>query len=516
MPNAMSDDGANLSTYYIDIEHITMSRQEERKMEELLADGVCNNKSCCKGDSNQNDVIDVDIITDNKRSTSATVDATWPVILLAAKERSRQGQEESGLDWTKEEESVLIEQLKQHSNNASGRYNSIRYDWDQIAMHPALEGRTRNQLKWKWKRIQTRQRGRKKHFSAMASGITNRDRSGRSFDCYENKPKEAYKQTSIKNRNASRNQHRRQTWNWWTKEEEQPLIDLLKQSYTGRIDWKDIAKLPVLAGRTAQQVKHKWQCLKARGPNARGISCAIWSAEEDTRVLELYESTDAESVVQKSMRVAGAFPGRTQTAVQRRYYTLSKHAAEAAKKGLAVSKPALASVETVQTTQCCATRVAGIHGEENTHQLDNKGFPGKLMGRSERARSCGDCEDIGSSEQRGPNSEVEDTVSLATKRRPHIMMHGNNQSSVHKAGPVAVASFSTLTSGNSSPTQLKRRCLDVLPSLIIRPVLQEVEKPISTLWIAPTNDTNWACLSPKKNADVFNDIVSWPLFDGFA
>jgi hypothetical protein len=487
-------------------------------MEKLLADGVYNNEGCWNGDSIQNDVIDVDIITDNERSTPATVDSTWQVSLVAAKERLRQGQEESGLDWTKEQESLLIEQIQQHSNNSSGHYTSIRYDWDQIAMHPALEGRTLNQLKWKWKRIQGKQKRRhKKHHSAMRSDITNRKRSGRSSGCYENKPREAYKKTSIKNSNASRNQHHRQKWNWWTKEEEQPLIDLLNQNTTAPLDWEDIAKLPVLSGRTAEQIKDKWKGLKSRGPNVHGTSSAFWSEEEDTRVLELYESTEAASVLQKSTRVAGAFPGRTQTAVQKRYYTLTKHAAEAAKKRRTFSKPALASVENVQMTQCCTTEAAGFPEEENTHQLDNKGLSGKLLGCSERARRCGDCETIGASEQHGPTSEVEDAVSLATKRRPHIMMYGNTHSSVDKAIPVAAARLSTLTSGKSSPNQFKRRCLTVPPSLIKRPVLQEVlDTTISTFWMAPAYDTNWACLSPKKNEEVFNDIVSWPVFDNSA
>jgi hypothetical protein len=484
--------------------------------EKLLADDVCKSKSCCNGDDSQNNVIDVDIITENKMSMPAAVDATWQVKLLAAKERSRQGQAESGRDWTKEEETSLIEQLQQHSNNAAGRYNSIRYDWDQIANHPALEGRTLNQLKWKWKRIQIRKRRHKKQDSSMRSDITkNRDRSGRSSGRYENKPIEAYKQTSITSRNASKSQHRRHKSKWWTKDEEQPLLDLLNQNFTAHVEWEDIAKLPVLSGRTADQIKGKWKGLKSRGPTLHGTSSALWSAEEDTRVLELYECTEASSVFRKSIRVAGSFPGRTQTAVLKRCYTLRKQAAEeATKKRLIVSEPALAIDKTVQTRQSCTVEASGIHEEESTDQLDSKKLvPGGLLGRSKQARSCGDCDGVGASEHYGPDSAVYNTVSLAIKGRPHTTIYGSTHSSMHKAGSVAAAGSSTSTPAIISSNQLEPRRLAALPPSIKRPVLRRAHGTLPNSWMAPTYVTSWVSLSPKKNEEAFNANVSWPLFD---
>jgi hypothetical protein len=318
-------------------------------------------------------------------------------LLMANKERER------SFIWTKGEERALL-------NLQDSTY---RNDWDTIAKHPELAGRTLNQIKSKCKNMCGRQ--------------------------------------NLNNQSNITTQHRRQRRTRWTKEEQQPLLDLLlNQSTTDCIDWDDIAKCPALVDRTVKQVKEKWKGLKARGATLRCASSTRWSAEEDDRILEVYERmTEAGLVSEKLKLVAKAIPGRTQIAVQKRYYVLTrKHAKEGSDKNvLAVS------VNDTLTTKCNTTDAAVIHKEENAQELDRKHLLSKrLLKHSESVISCGDDGgvDTGASEQHALKRAADNAVRLAKKRRLHIMMDPrtciSEQSSSHNVATVAEARSSTSTS----------------------------------------------------------------------
>jgi hypothetical protein len=317
------------------------------------------------------------------------------------------------------------------------------------------------------------------------------------------------KQNSINRNNGNKSTHRRKRRSQWTKEEEQPLLDLTKQTSTAfQIDWEDISKNPVLACRTTTQIKEKWKYMKRRESIVQGISSALPSLKEDACVLNLCKGTEAGSLFQKPIRVAEAFQGRPANECS----TLRTYAKEESAKHIcAVSKATSASVADAPTAQCDTTDAAGSHKEENAQQFGRQLFYSKgLLGRSERDKTCGDCADTGASEQHGPNSSADNSMPLA-------MVHGSNNSFIHKGGPVVAAVSSTSTSDkNISTNQQKRKLLAVLPSMIRHQVSQGADKTLPGSLLAPTYYTNWASLNPKKNEEAFNGIVSWPLFDDLA
>jgi hypothetical protein len=366
--------------------------------------------------------------------------------------------------WTKEEEQAI---LKLQNNSA------CRDKWDIIAKDPELAGRTVHQIKVKCMTI------------CKVGAINTHN-------------------TSIHRKSDKTSTHRRKRRTPWTKEEEQPLIDLLKQtSRTGRrINWEDISKNPFLSCRTTTQIKDKWKYMKKCGPIVRGISSA--------RVLDFCKGAEPGTVFQKPIRVAEAFPGRPENGCDNTLRTDAKQ--EATKNNVrAVSKGASASV--ALAAQCDTTDAAGIHNEENAQEFDRKRFHSKgLLGRSERDKSC--CADIGASEHHGPNSSADNAVPLATKRRSYMMVSGSNTPFMHKDGLGAAARSSPLTSSY-------RKRLVAIPSMIRHQVPQGSEcrvalTPPASRLMASTYYTKWASLNPKKNEEVFNGIVSWPLFDDFA
>jgi hypothetical protein len=373
-------------------------------------------------------------------------------LLMASKKRGW------SFTWTRGEEQAIL----------NLQDSACRNDWDTIVKHPELAGRTLNQIKSKCKNMCARQK------LNSQSNITT--------------------------------QHRRQRRNLWTKEEEQPLLDLLlKQSTTDCIDWDGIAKCPALVDRTVKQIKEKWKGLKARGATLPCTSSTLWSAEEDYHVLELYECiTEAGSVSGKLKLVAKAFPGRTQTAVQKRYYVLMrKHAKEESDKNVLE-----VSVDDTLTTKCNTTDAAVIHKEENALQLDKKHLSKRLLKHSESARSCGDDDavDTGASEQHALNRAADNAVRLAKKRRVHIMMHPHKciseQSSSQNVGIVAEARSSTSSFKRSSNEQ-KRPRQGVVKT---QPTSRRASK-------CEQHHSSWASLCPKLNGEKINSIISWPLFD---
>jgi hypothetical protein len=343
-----------------------------------------------------------------------------------------------------------------------------RDKWDIIAKHPDLAGRTVRQIKSKWSNMRERGLNKNSIIDLM-----------------------------------------RETINKWTKEEEEPLRDLMKHSTTGRIEWKDIAKFQVLAGRTTKQIKDKWYHLKKSVPGRDGTGHARSLPE-----VKSHARTGPGNVFQNSIRVEEASPGPIQCAVKTRYDNVRKHVQEEATKNVcAVSEAASASVDDALTAQCNTNVAAGIHKEEDTTLLDNMRLPVGLVGRSERAKSRGDCPDIGASEQHGLNSAADDAVPLATKKRSRTSMCSSNHSSMH----AAAAGSATPTSGTKiSPTKKKRERRAVSPSVITRQVPQGEDKNLPHFLLAPTYGTDWVSLSPEKNEEVFNGIVSWPLFDDVA
>jgi hypothetical protein len=171
--------------------------------------------------------------------------------------------EPRGVMWTSGEEQALL--------NLQDSTSTFRVEWDTIAKHPELAGRTVNQIKSKWKNM-------------CARGLNN-------------------------------NTSRQRRFGRWTKEEEQPLLDLLlKRSNTtctrttgchSMIDWDCvIATCPALADRTVDQVKEKWKAVKKKdGARVHGIRSAHWSPAEDARVLELYARITEVGSVSVSQRI---------------------------------------------------------------------------------------------------------------------------------------------------------------------------------------------------------------------
>jgi hypothetical protein len=395
-------------------------------------------------------------------------------LLVADKKR------EQSVNWTREEEQALL--------NLQDSTSTCRAEWDTIAKHPALAGRTVIQIKSKWKNMSARQQLN-----------TN--------------------QSTITTQHESKSRHRRPRRNWWTKEEEQPLLDLLTQNTLGRmIDWDVIAQYPALVDRTVEQVKHKWKHLKRRGPTLRGTSSALWSPEEDDRLLELCERiTEAESVSGKLKLLAKAFPGRAQTAVQTRYYVLMrKHAEEESNKNvLAVNVH-----DDTLTTKCNTTNATAAvdHTEENAQQLDIKRLSKSLLKHSERDRSCGDDGLCVGTDASDPHADTlnraadnDNTLRLAKKRRLHMMMDHPQHSSSHNVAPTVVIA----EAGSSTSTSIFKRISNQQT-----PQHQGVVKPEPTSRMASTCDTHqhnssWASLCPILNAEKVNGIISnsWHLFD---
>jgi uncharacterized protein YihD (DUF1040 family) len=392
-------------------------------------------------------------------------------LLVVAKKKC-----ERGLKWTRVEEQVLLS-LQESTF-------TFRVEWDTLVKNPELAGRTVNQIKSKWKNM-------------CARGLNNR----------------------IQRRHPR-----------WTKEEEQPLLDLLKQSTrtTGRrtgIDWDCIAKCPALANRTVEQVKEKWKAVKRKGgANVHGIRSAHWSPEEDARVMEFYERISTEagsvtSVADKIRLVAKAFPGRAQTAVQWRCYALLRK--QDAKK----EAEAASLVTTQRNANTTDATAAVIHkGEIVQQRLDIKRPSKGLINHRarERARSCGDggVDNVhGASDQYAANRAADSAVRFAKKRRLHIMMDHDphncscisEQASSHKVETVADAATGSSTS--TSPSSFKRSSNQQTP-----PRQGEV-KTRPTSWMASKCDqyhsSTWASLCPKLNEEKFNAIISiyWPLFD---
>jgi hypothetical protein len=306
---------------------------------------------------------------------------------------------------------------------------------------------------------------------------------------------------SITTRNESKSQHRRQKRNRWTKEEEQPLMDLLKQSTTGCFDWEEIAKCPALAGRTGDQVREKWKGLKKIGPNGHGISSAHWSATEDDRVLELFERiTEAGTVSGKLKLVAKAFPCRAQTAVRTRYYFLMRKQAEeeeSDKNVLAVS------VDDTLTTKCNTTNAAVIHKEENVQQFDRKRPSKGLLNHRELARSCGDDDgvDTGASDRQALDRSADNNCIISE--------HSSAQNAAAVAATGSSTSISRLT---RSSNQRKRSGAVLVTSGVVktRSALRKASK-------CDRHNSIWASLCPKRSEENFNAIiVSRPLFDDTA